>query len=265
MARLAGKLQAIVVRDFVTDLSYRLTFAMELVDGALLVLSYSFLARIFGATRPDGYPALDFLIVGIAASSGFGTALLCFAQGVRGTQATGTIKAVMATPTSATTFVLLSSAYPILRSLIDVAMLLGAGALLGLTLSSANIPGAALVMGLGLLAMAAFGILSAAFAIVFKRGDPVTWLLATVTWLLSGVLYPTAVLPAPLARLSWWLPTTHALSALRALIIDGAAIGAVSSHVVFLAGFAAVGVPASVWIFGRAVRHAKRVGTLGHV
>ena len=51
--------------------------------------------------------------------------------------------------------------------------------------------------------------------LVTKRGDPVTWLLTTFTTLFSGVLYPVEILPQWLQNISWYVPTTRVLSALR--------------------------------------------------
>jgi ABC-2 type transport system permease protein len=261
----AWKAWACFRRDLLTDFSYRVTFAIDLVDALLVVVSYAFLARVFGGTQPDGYRALDFLVVGVAASGGFTTALQCFKQGIRGTQSTGTIKAVMSTPTSPTAFLVLSAIYPMLRAGADTLVFLAGGAWIGLSVRHVNAGGAVLAFVLGLLGVAVFGILSAASAIVLKRGDPVIWTIGTLMWLLSGVLYPTSVLPPWLERVAWCLPTTHALTALRALLLDGVALAAVWPHLVFLAAFAAIGVPASLWAFERAVRFAKHSGTLGHV
>ena len=169
----------------------------------------------------------------------------------------------MATPTPTTTFLLLSSIYPVLRSIIDAIVLIGVSAILGVHVHASNALGAVSVLLLGLLSMAVFGIMSAAFALVFKRGDPMTWMLGSVTWLLSGVLYPTTVLPPALATIAWMLPTTHALSALRALTLTEASTSAVRADLLYLTAFAAIGLPASLWLFSLAVNHAKRAGTLG--
>lgn len=265
MPQLLWKAWVTFARDFAIDMSYRVIFAITLADSLLMALSYMFLARLFGGTRPDGYDARQFLLIGIAVSGGLSTVLACFAQGVRGTQVSGTIKAVVATPTSPTAYLLLSAGYPIVRALADVVILLGVGWLVGLRLASANVAGGVLALALGLCAMAALGMMAAAFTVVFKRGDPITWLLGSVTWLLSGVLYPTSVLPAWLGHLAWWLPPTRTLTALRALLIDGAPLAAVALSLWYLAACAAVGLPLGLWIFGRAVTHAKREGTLGHV
>ncbi len=257
------KARVVFWRDLRTDLSYRVSFVLDLVNGLVFALSYMFLAVFFGNTRPDGYDALGFLIVGMAANGAMTSALLCFAQAVRGADASGAIKAVLVTPTAPATFLLLGSLYPLCRAALDAVVLLGSGWLFGLSFGRANWPGAVVVFVLGAMSMATFGVLSAACALVLKRGDPVVWLLGAANWLLSGVVYPTAVLPPLLRRLSDLLPATHVLKAMRALLLEGAPVAAVAPHLWFLLAFAGVGVPASLWVVERAILYAKREGTLG--
>jgi ABC-2 type transport system permease protein len=256
--------RAIFRRDFLTDLRYRLVFLVSFVDAGLILLSYAFLARVFGDTRPGGFAPLPFLLVGIALTDSLTTALMCISQGVRNNQQAGTLKAVLVLPISPARLMLLSMPYPALRAAIDFLLFIGVAMALGLPPQPINVGATLLVFVLGVAAITSLGLLSASFTIVFKRGDPVLWAMGTMTWLLSGVLYPVDVLPPFLARVASWLPTTHALAAVRATMIDGAGMADVGAHAAVLAGFALIGIPAGLWIFTHAVNHARRAGTLGH-
>lgn len=251
-------------RDLLTDLRYRLVFLISVLDAGLILLSYAFLARVFGDAHPDGFAPLPFLLVGIALTDSLTTALVCVSQGVRNNQQAGTLKALLVLPLSPARLMLLSMPYPAVRAAIDFALFMGVAIALGLPASSINAGATILVFALSVAAIVSLGLLSASFAVVFKRGDPVQWALATATWLLSGVLYPVDVLPPMLARVASWLPTTHALAAVRATTINGAGLAGVRQDVMVLAGFALIGIPAGLWIFTQAVNHARRAGTLGH-
>lgn len=251
-------------RDFLTDVRYRLVFLVSIADAGLILASYGFLARVFVNARPDGYAPLAFLLVGVAMSDSLTTALVCLAQGVRNNQQAGTLKALLALPVSPARLMLLSLPYPALRAAVDFVLFIGLAIALGLPASPINVGATLVVFALSVAAIASLGLLSASFAVVFKRGDPVMWALGATTWLLSGVLYPTTVLPSFLERVSWVLPTTHALSAVRATVIDGAGLSRISGDVAVLGVFAGVGIPAGLWCFGLAVSYARRRGTLGH-
>jgi len=256
--------RAVFRRDFLTDFRYRLVFLVSFADAGLILLSYAFLARVFGDTRPGGFAPLPFLLVGIALTDSLTTALMCISQGVRHNQQAGTLKAVLALPIAPARLMLLSLPYPVLRAAVDFVLFMCVALALGLPLRPINISATVLVFVLSVAAIASLGLLSASFTVVFKRGDPVLWAMGTMTWLLSGVLYPVDVLPQFFARIASWLPTTHALAAVRATVINGAGIADVRADVAMLAGFALIGIPAGLWIFTQAVNHARRAGTLGH-
>ena len=120
------------------------------------------------------------------------------------------------------------------------------------------------VFVLSLLSFASLGVASAAFTLELKRGDPLLWLSGGLSWLLGGVFFPVEMLPDLLRQAALLLPITHALEALRALLLAGAGLADVATHVGVLAGFALVGLPLSMTLFGVAVRWGKRSGTLEH-
>lgn len=266
--RVLGKLWACVLKDARIDASYRVSFVIDALDGLIMIVVYAVLAGLLGNRALDGFAPLGFLLVGVAANGALMTALVCFAQAVRGVQAAGAIKAVLTTPTSPLAVVLYSSVYPFLRAGLDLAMWLIAAAVLGAELTGLQTGGVApalLVFVLAAIAIAGFGFAAAAFAVVFKRGDPVVWVFGAATMLLSGVLYPTSSLPPILGALAQWLPTTHALNAMRATLLGGAGIPDVASSLGVLVLFGIVGVPLGLMTLAGAIQYARREGTLGHV
>ncbi len=256
--------RALFMRDLIIDLRQRLIYIVLVAEAGLALISYAFLARVFGAARPDGYAPLSFLLVGIALTDSLTTLLLYLSQGVRNYQHPGTLKALLAMPVSSTRLMCVSMPYPAARAVLDFSLFLGIAIALGLPAGAINIGATIVVFALAALAMTTLAVISASFAVAFKRGDPVRWALASATWLLSGVLYPTGVLPPLLAKLAWLLPTTHALSAIRATVIDGASLWSIRHDVAVLAGFALAGIPIALWGFHLAVNYARREGTLGH-
>jgi ABC-2 type transport system permease protein len=120
------------------------------------------------------------------------------------------------------------------------------------------------VFVLSLMAFSSVGVLSASFTLMFKRGDPLLWLFGSASWLLGGVLYPTDSLPLPLQWVATLLPITHAADGMRAAILGGGSTRMLLGNLGALAGFALIGVPASIFMFTLAVDHAKRAGTLDH-
>ncbi len=262
--RLAWKAWAFFKRDLLTDLSYKLSFAFQVVDILVGIGSFYFLARILGKAAYQGYEPFPFILVGMAVNGYMTTCLVCFAQAIRGNQPPGTLKAVLATPTSPVAFVLFSSLYPFVRAAFDALLYLLAGTLFGLSLGRVNIPAVLLLFVLSVAAFSCIGILSATFTLVFKRGDPFLWLFGGLSWLLGGVFYPLQVLPRFLQYASQLLPITQALVGMRGALLRNASLVELLPQIGILGLFALVGLPLSLLAFHLGVRWAKIAGTLSH-
>ena len=108
------------------------------------------------------------------------------------------------------------------------------------------------------------GMLSAASTLVFKRGDPLLWLFASLSWLLGGVFFPVSLLPRMLQWMSALLPIRYALNALRATLLSGASFGDVQGDLSVLVAIAVLGIPLSAYLVHAGTIRVKRNGTLGH-
>jgi len=61
------------------------------------------------------------------------------------------------------------------------------------------------------------------------------------------------------------LPATHALNAMRDVLLGGAGLVAVMPELLTLAAFGAVGIPLGLGALLFAIRYARQEGTVGHV
>jgi len=121
-----------------------------------------------------------------------------------------------------------------------------------------------------------FGVFSgsiAGVAVMMKRGGrnlqmmlPFGIFLGAGSALFSGVFFPTQLLKTyagpKLGNISLLLPTTHGLDGIRQVLIEGHGLAEVTTPLFTLFGFLVVLLPFSLWVFGRAVRRAKREGSL---
>jgi ABC-2 type transport system permease protein len=80
--------------------------------------------------------------------------------------------------------------------------------------------------------------------------------------LLGGVLYPVTVLPGWLQPVSYLIPLTYSLRAMRRAILTGDSLSALSPDLLALSLFAAVLLPVSFLAFRYAVKRAKIEGSL---
>jgi len=101
---------------------------------------------------------------------------------------------------------------------------------------------------------------------VFKRGDPFGVIIGTGSALFSGVFFPTQLLSQVAGRgfgvVSRMIPTTYGIDGIRRVLIQGQTFAEARQPLVTLLAFLAALLPFSLWVFSRAVRRAKREGSL---
>ncbi|HSC77774.1 MAG TPA: ABC transporter permease [Candidatus Acidoferrales bacterium] len=267
-AFLPRKAFAFVRRDFLTDASYRLAWLLQSAEILLIAAIAYFLGRFL---RQQGLEAVtsfahdyfSFVILGIAFFDYLGTALNSFAHAIREGQVTGTLETLLVTQTRLESIVLGSSLYPFLSSTARVTSYLVVGALFfGLPLGNADWGAALLLLALSIVAFSSFGIVSASFTLLFKRGDPFTWLLLGASGLLGGVFYPVAVLPPWLKAVAQFLPITYCLEGMRRALLAGDGVAELRRETLVLLLFAGVGLPLALALFRWSVHRAKLTGAL---
>jgi len=255
-------------RDLKTQVSYRLSFLLQLAGIFFSVTSYYFVGQVFGMqTNPYlaayGGDYFSFVLIGIAFLGYQSVALYGFSNVVQSAQTTGTLEAMLTTPTRLSTILLGSSAWNFIFTSFRVMLYLLAGVtFFGARFTGANWGAALLVLLLTVTSLSAIGILSASFIMVFKRGSPINFLISSVSLLLGGVYYPVEVLPARLQALARLYPLTTSLQAMRRALLMGASLSSLAGDLGILLGFTLLLMPLSLAAFRYAVQRAKRDGSL---
>jgi ABC-2 type transport system permease protein len=263
------KVAAFFVRDLLWDLSYPLSVFWR--GGGVLVnlITFYFLGHLVAGAAAGPLSAygggsyFPFVLVGLTLAGFQGVALTSISAVVQYGMYTGTLEAMLVTPTSLSTIIFASVLYQFVAALFSILLYVVFGAVFfGFSLGQANFLSAAVMLALTLLAHLPLGIFSASFLLIFKRGDPITSLLGSFSSLLGGVYFPLAVLPGWLQSVAFFLPFTHALEGLRQAVLNGRSLMELSTQVAVLGGFAIILLPLSLAAFSYAVHQAKRLGTL---
>jgi len=268
--RTAQKILAFVKRDFSILVSYRLSFFFQFFGIFFSLLTFFFIAKLFGQAATQylesyGGDYFSFVLIGITFSDYLRFGLGSFAEAIREGQMLGTLEAMLATPTRIHSIVLFSSAWRFLFSSLRVASYILLGVFVfDVPIVRFDVGAVILVLLLTIVAFSSLGIISASFIMVFKRGNPLTWLFGSFSTLFGGVFFPVNILPPWLQGVSYFIPITYSLRALRYALLQGYSFKALSSDILLLAIFSAVLLPLGIYAFGLAVRKAKRDGTLTH-
>ncbi len=211
---------AFLRRDLREALTYKFSFVSSVVGIFLSSATFYFVAKLV----PSGTPSLgpfggdyfSFAVVGVAFAGLLGMFQEGLASVVRSAQLSGTLEALLVTPLPVPAILFGSSLYSLLFQVFRTALHLGVAlAFFGLSLGRINLPGVAAVGLLTVVCFLSVGVLSASFILVYKTGNPFSWVLGTVSGLLGGVVFPVALLPSWIRWVSSLLPVTYALDGMR--------------------------------------------------
>ena len=254
-------------KDLQEEMSYRTAFVMQ-IGGIFLTTSLWYL--IAGFLRPaegaipefPGVPYFAYLLVGIAFSHYLWSALSTFAAKLRGEQLAGTLEAMLMTPTPIPLIILSSALWDFFISSVRVVLYLALGMFFGLQLRFDSLVAFSIILLLTILAFSGIGILSAAFILYLKRGDPINFLISSASALFGGVFIPAQSLPHHLGEVGRLLPITYALSGIRKSLLSGLQLHELLPEISALLIFVAVLMPLGMAGFTLAVRKARQEGSL---
>jgi len=260
---------AFIRRDLREALTYKFSFLSSLVGILLSSATFYFVAKLVPSSTPSlasfGGDYFSFAVVGVAFAGLLGMFQEGLASVVRGAQLSGTLEALLVTPVPVPAILFGSSLYALLFQVFRTVLHLGVAlAFFGLALGRINAAGVLAVGALTVLCFLSVGVLSASFILVYKTGNPFSWILGTVSGLLGGVVFPVALLPPWIRWVSSLLPVTYALDGMRKSLLASASLAQVLPDVAALAAFDALLVPLSLVAFRWAVRRAKKDGSLSH-
>jgi ABC-2 type transport system permease protein len=257
---------AFLQRDMRLALAYPYGLVMPFVSIVVTVAGFAYLSRLVdpqtqlrSAHEPLDY--FSYVVLNLAFMLLLNGALQAVAGAIRRDQVAGTLEAIVATPAPLPAVVVASAIWPIAFAGLEAAAYIGSGMLFGLRVYAFNAFAFLTVLVLSIACMMALGALAAAVVIRYKQNPPSSFLTGSAAAMLSGALFPVALLPPALRDISWMLPLTHALTALRGSL-SGAPAASLYPEFLWLAAATALLLPVAFSVFGKAIRRARRDGTL---
>lgn len=269
LAQEVGKLPAFIRRDWKIALSYRAAFLGDALGLASQIVVFYFVARlvdpgrlpVYGGTVPS---YLAFVAIGLVVNLTAGVLLHQVAAALRQEQLAGTLESLLATPTGNATLQLGSVAYTLIAVPVRAAILLGAITVgFGLDVQPSGI-GPALVLLLAFLPFTwGLGLVSAAAVVTFRRGGGATGIVLTGLGLVSGAVFPIALLPPVLRAVAEWNPFAITIDGVRSALLGGTGWGPAATELLRLAPLATAGLGVGILCFRAALARERRRGTLG--
>lgn len=261
------KIWALVRARWLAASSYRLGFLLSFGSLVIGVVPLFFVADALQSTmanviRGQGEQYFAFLVLGLIAINFVSSAMFALPSGLENATSTGTLEAMLATPTSVAALLLGLSGYEVIFAAIRGGAMLVASAAFGAQVEWTQLGATVPIVALLVLAHLPIAILTAAMVLAFRTRGPLPQLVLLLSTFLGGVYYPTTVIPGWLESVAAFIPLTYGLKALRVVLLEGQPIVTVWRELSILAVFSVAGFAVSAVAFRAALRYARRVGNL---
>lgn len=255
-------------RDMLENMSYKTQFAFDVFSTLAQILVFFYIAKLF---NHGGFPELEtyagnffsFVLLGIVLAGYHSAALESFAKAIYREQSAGTLEAIVLSPTPLQTVILSSLFWTSLFTTFRLFIYLMIGYLFfQADFSRINFFSAAVTLLLSLASLSGLGMISAGLVLILKRADPLSYLLNGLSRLISGVYFPSALLPSGIKALSLVLPLTYSLEAMRKAVLLGAGPEGLRNEWLVLGFFSVLFLPLGLLFFKGSLRKVLRDGTL---
>jgi ABC-2 type transport system permease protein len=252
---------AVFWANFKIFLSYRTWVIMETISTVASIAMYSFMGLQVDAARvaSAGYGNvnwLSFALVGVATANYLWMCISRLSHSLQHEVREGTLEPIITSLINMRSYIIgqsirgfLVSGYFMLGVMVVGICVLRAPLVINLETTLSFIA----VILLMVLSYAGIGIMVAGLILVYKKGDPLTFLFASITEFLGGVLFPLKYLEnfPILYAMAWLMPYTYALDAARRILLNGSTLLSlnVSLNVLVLILYAVVFIPLGLKVF----------------
>lgn len=264
MTRIGG---AFVRVAFAHAISYPMSFMMSELLALVPILVYFFVARLVersGASVGGDY--FTFVVIGVVGAHALNGGLQGFGRELDVAIKQGRFEALLVEPIPWRAIPFGLAEWPILLRTSAAVIAAMAAVALGADVRPGGAIAALGLLVLGVLATLSIGIVAGSVKVLSKESDPVLVLYQLAAAILAGAFFPVSMLPSFVQPLSWAIPHTYALQAMRRVLMPGGgAMPGFSAGEAALAllAFDAVLLPLSLWLFGRSLEVGRRLGLLG--
>ncbi len=214
-----------IKKDFLWDISYKITFYGQFISIALTVFTFFFISKTFSASESLYLDEYDnnyffFAIIGISLVDLITLCLRSASQSIRDAQSFGYIDYLLNARIKPAYILVSTMIYPSLIGLIKIFVyFLVASFFTDFEVSIVNGFIIILLSFLSFIPFIGLALLASSFVMYYKQGDPVNYLISLFISLFSGVVFPITVLPDYLMIISKLIPLTYGLEMIRKVAI----------------------------------------------
>ncbi len=228
----------------------------------LSFISIVLVYRISGQTAVAEEQVVGFLIVGALAIQAWNATIWSCGFGLQMDAHEGTLPSVLASPCNRLAVVLGYGAGDLVLSVPSGLVIVLVGEAFGAEYNIANPVIAVVALGLVFISALSIGVACSGLFILSRNANPLANFLQTPVYLLAGFYFPRSVLPDWLEPVGGALPITHALTALRASMLEGAGWRAAGDELALSVLMSGLFLVLGIWSLRRVDHELRRTGAL---
>ena len=253
-----------VQRNYFLTKRYFLWEVVWLVYSTMNALTIGFIGLGFGGAPEETARTTTFLLIGTLLWSYLSMVFDILSETVSWERWEGTIEYTFMSPASRAAQLFGMGVYAVLYGIVRMIIMLGAISLFfDMSLGDANYAGALAILAICSVSLVGFGMVAAVMPLLSpEKGQQVTYIVASVLLLISGIYYSIDVLPGWMQELAQFSPLYYALNGIRATLLDGAALSSQWANIWPLLIMGAVFPPLGLYLFGKGEHYAKVTGRL---
>jgi ABC-2 type transport system permease protein len=252
--------------DYIDTMNYPLALIMRGITALVPIVTFYFVSHLMAQNGPEvAFDYYTFVVIGIVALSVLGSTLTSFGNMMLRYVQEGQLEMFLVEPIRWSLLPFATIPWQAFLALVTAIFTAAMATFLGASYLPSGIPIAMLIVFLGLAATLSIGILSASLKVLAKRTDPVLAIYSIAASVLSGAFYPIELLPSWLRTLSWLIPHTYVIQALRRVLMPQGEVlsGPTSLQAIgALTLFCLVMYPIALWIFNRTLDYGRKIGAL---
>jgi ABC-2 type transport system permease protein len=245
--------------------AYPLGLLMVFIGSVAAPIVLYFVGQLVPSQASVGGDYFTFAAIGVIASTAMSGGLAAFGGQLDVLVQSGRFENLLVEPIRWRVLPFALAGWPVTLCLLTMAIQSVVVLVLGADIKVEAIPLSVILLLGGIASGHAVGVLAGSVKVLSKRSDPIIALYTLAVGLLSGAAFPVSLLPAPIRVFSYALPQTYVLSALRQVLMPGgSSIEGPSAGlaVVLLTAFLVVVYPLGLFLFGRALEYARKIGAL---
>ena len=255
-------------KDLINQTSYRLSFFLNILSIFIAVYVFFIFSKLFEGSNTYlekfGNNYFFFLIIGISVSDVVLRISSVINTEVRNYQLTGMFEEIINLKAPIIELLSYSFIYPIVFSIFRLLIFLFFAVIFfDLSLDFTNIGLIMFAISLTLISCVGIAYIAGAYALAFKKGNPLSAINQLSVMILGGVFFPTTILPDWLNYISQFIPVTHALEIIRYLFVSDNFLNfEVIKHFYSLALLSLCFLSIGLVVCHFAIKNGKKNGTL---